>query len=128
MKRKTIKRAVLLLTLLLATACLAAVPALAQENGYWAERTDGEGRTVMVFTYTHPVEITVLDGADEQTCGLYETAEPIAVIEQAPQRLSPLPPRAAPAAAGADSGSLASLAVAGVLFLAALGFSLYKII
>lgn len=126
--KKTIKRAVLLLTLLLATACLAAVPALAEENGYWTEQPDSEGRTVLVYTYTQPVEITVLDGADEQTCGLYETAEPIAVIEQAPQRLSPLPDRAAPAAAGADNGNLASLAAAGVLFLAALGISLYKII
>ena len=126
--KKTIKRAVLLLTLLLATACLAAVPALAEENGYWTEQPDSEGRPVLVYTYTQPVEITVLDGADEQTCGLYETAEPIAVIEQAPQRLSPLPDRAAPAAAGADNGNLASLAAAGVLFLAALGISLYKII
>lgn len=127
--KKTMKRAVALLALLLAAACLAAVPALAEENGFWTERLDNEGRTIMVYTYTQPVEITVLDGADEQTCGLYEAAEPIAVVEEASQRLSPLTYHAeSTAAAGADNANLASLSAVGVIFLAVLGFSLYKVI
>lgn len=115
--------------LFLISAFIAA--ASAQENGYWTEKADSEGRTVRIFTYTEPVEITY-DETDGYGC-LPEDTEQIAVAEDNPvhmaetgdtasqeigqKEIEPIP---------AASHSMGSVFILGGLLLVILGAALYK--
>ena len=114
---------------LLAFSVTAAATAGAEENGYWREMVDSEGRTIQVFTYTSSVEITIADEGcgcplDEEETGPVEMAADgeIHAVVEAPVRLAGTD--AAPLQAAANP--MTGIAVFGVVWLALLGFALYK--
>lgn len=83
-KNKWIKTMLLTAVLFLISAFIAA--ASAEENGYWTEKVDSEGRIVRIFTYTEPVDIT-FDEKDGYGC-LPEDAEQVAVAENGPVHMA----------------------------------------
>ena len=67
MKKKMIK--IGLTALLLLTMLATAVTASAEDNGYWTTKTDASGNTVMIYTYTQPVEWTINEQSGYGQCG-----------------------------------------------------------
>ena len=112
----------LLLAVMLLLASLTAVTALAEENGYWTTAIDGEGREVMVFTYTEPVKV------EEYTPAGFTDAEPIAAVDNAQQHMAAGFAADQTAPAPDSNEPLLSLAVGGMFLLVLMGFALYKAI
>lgn len=67
MKKKWVKRgfAVSLLLGILSIAFFAS----AEENGYWTMKTDESGNSVMIYTYTKPVDWVVAEDEGYGQCG-----------------------------------------------------------
>ena len=123
--------------LLMVFACT--VAASAEENGYWTETVDSEGRQIRIFTYTEPVEITYTTDGDG--CALEDNAdpadpeqavfadgeakEPVAVAENAALRLADNGVKTAQAIP-AGSSPLGGVAALGAVLLLVLGVALYK--
>lgn len=126
-KNRWLKTMLLTAVLFVISAFIAA--ASAEENGYWTEKVDSEGRTVRIFTYTEPVDIT-FDETDGYGC-LPEDAEQVAVAENGPVHMAgdtqsqnngldvaeQIP---------AGSHSMGSVFILGGLLLLILGAALYK--
>ena len=122
-KNKWGKCIALAAVLLMIFACT--VAASAEENGYWTDTVDSEGRQVQIFTYTKPVEITF----EETGAGCLpedETAaEPVAVEENAAARMADSSLKTAQSIP-AGSSHLGGVAALGALLLLVLGVALYK--
>lgn len=126
--KKGTKRKWGVLTAALLMAFAWAVTASAEENGYWTETVDSEGRQIRIFTYTEPVVPTFEEdgwGCLPEEVPAQEDVLPVAVEENAAPRLAEGGVKTAQAMpAGADA--LGSVAVLGVAMLVILGVALYK--
>lgn len=119
---RKVRKFTLVLAALMLFACLAAVTAFAEENGIWTAVTDSEGRSVMVFTYTAPVEV------EEYAPAGFADAQPIAAVDNAQQHMAAGLSADDAAPVPASSEPLLTLAVGGLFLLVLMGFALYKAI
>ena len=122
-KNKWGKCIALAAVLLMVFACT--VAASAEENGYWIETVDSEGRQIQIFTYTKPVEITFEENGygclpEEETA-----AEPVAVEETVAKHMADGHLKTAQAIP-AGSSHLGGVAALGAVMLLVLGVALYK--